>query len=71
MADLTVSSDVDDLMDSANAAAIRTSIAAVGSVTAGIDGATAITNIVAISQADYDDIVSPDPATTFLIKPDP
>jgi hypothetical protein len=67
MADLVVSSDVDDMLDSANAAAIRTSIAAVGSVTAGITGATAITNIVAISQADYDDIVSPSASTFYVI----
>jgi hypothetical protein len=33
----------------------------------GITGASAITNIVAISQDDYDDIVSPDAATLFII----
>jgi len=39
----------------------------IASDTTGITGASAITNIVAISQADYDDIVSPDAATLFLI----
>jgi hypothetical protein len=39
----------------------------IASDTTGITGASTITNIVAISQADYDDIVSPDAATLFLI----
>jgi hypothetical protein len=42
-------------------------LGAVASDTTGITGASAITNIVAISQADYDDIVSPDASTLFLI----
>jgi hypothetical protein len=39
----------------------------IASDTTGITGASAITNIVAIQQADYDDIVSPDASTLFLI----
>jgi hypothetical protein len=39
----------------------------IASDTTGITGASAITNIVAISQADYDNIGSPDAATLFLI----
>ncbi len=39
----------------------------IASDTTGITGASAITNIVAISQADYDDIASPDAATLFII----
>jgi hypothetical protein len=41
----------------------------IASDTTGITGASAITNIVAISQADYDDIVSPDASTLFIIIP--
>jgi hypothetical protein len=39
----------------------------IASDTTGITGASAISNIVAIQQADYDNIVSPDAATLFLI----
>jgi len=67
MADIVVSADVDDMLTAANKAAVRTSILAVGSVVAGITGASTITNIVAISQADYDDIVSPDANTFYVI----
>jgi hypothetical protein len=41
----------------------------IASDTTGITGASAITNIVAISQADYDDIVSPDASTLYVIIP--
>ena len=40
---------------------------AVLSMVAGIAGASAITNCVAISQADYDAIGTPDPATLYVI----
>jgi hypothetical protein len=33
----------------------------------GITGASAITNIVSISEEDYDNIVTPDPATLYVI----
>jgi hypothetical protein len=67
MADIIVSSDVDAALVSIDKAAIRDSIAAIGSVITGITGAIAITNIVAISQADYDDIISPDANTFYVI----
>lgn len=35
--------------------------------TAGITGASAIENVVALSQADYDAIETPDPATLYVI----
>jgi len=41
----------------------------IASDTTGITGASAINNIVAISQADYDDIGSPDASTLFVIIP--
>ena len=34
----------------------------------GITGATAVTNIVQISQADYDNITNPDPNTVYIIN---
>jgi hypothetical protein len=40
---------------------------AVLSEVAGITGASAITNCVAISQTDYDAITTPDPATLYVI----
>jgi hypothetical protein len=42
---------------------------AVVSDTTGITGASQITNIVSISQADYDDIVTPDPSTLYIVIP--
>jgi len=41
----------------------------IASDTTGITGASAISNIVAISQDDYDDIVSPDASTLYIIIP--
>jgi hypothetical protein len=40
---------------------------AVVSNTTGITGADAVTNIVSLTQAEYDDIVTPDPATFYVI----
>jgi hypothetical protein len=37
----------------------------------GIPGATAITNIVAISQTDYAALAATDPQTVYVVTPDP
>lgn len=44
-------------------------IGAVGSDTTGITGATKITNIVALTQAQYDAIASPSSTTLYVIRP--
>jgi hypothetical protein len=54
-------------MDAADAAEIRTAMLAVGSVVAGITGADAITNVVSLTQAEYDAIGSPNAATLYVI----
>lgn len=42
-------------------------VGGVGSNVAGIDGASAITNIVAISQEDYDALANKDASTIYII----
>lgn len=56
-----------NLSDLASAATARTNLSAVGSVTAGITGADAVTNVVSLTQAEYDAIASPDAATLYVI----
>ena len=43
--------------------------ATTGSVTAGITGATQVTNIVQLTQANYDAITSPSATTLYVITP--
>ena len=54
----------DSLQQVISAPALST---AVRSLTAGITGASAVTNLVSISQEDYDDLPSYDPATLYYI----
>lgn len=49
------------------ASAARTNLAAVGTDPTGITGADAITNVVSLTQAEYDAIGSPDAATLYVI----
>jgi hypothetical protein len=57
----------DDLLLKLNSIAAEAEVNVVDSDTSGISGATQITNIVAISQEDYDAIVAPDIATFYVI----
>lgn len=50
------------------AATARTNLLAVGSDITGITGADAITNIVSLTQAEYDAIGSPNATTLYVIK---
>jgi hypothetical protein len=50
-----------------DASGARTNLLAVGSVVAGITGADAITNIVSLTQAEYDDIGTPNASTLYII----
>lgn len=45
--------------------------AVVKSLPVGITGATAITNVVALIQDDYDAIAVPDPTTLYIVQPNP
>jgi hypothetical protein len=60
-----------DLLDDADASAQRTTLLAVGSVVAGITGADAVTNIVSLTQAEYDAIGSPSASTFYIITDAP
>jgi hypothetical protein len=46
---------------------VRDSISAVGSVTTGVTGAVAINNVIALTQAQYDAISTPDANTLYVI----
>jgi hypothetical protein len=46
---------------------IRDALSAVGSVTTGVTGAVAINNAIALTQAQYDAISSPDANTLYVI----
>lgn len=62
----TVAADIAAFLAAANDAAARTALDAVGSVTTGITGADAITNIISLSQAEYD-AITPDQTTLYVI----
>lgn len=61
-----ISVDVDASLGSV-AVTASTVVSVVRSLTSGIAGATAVTNIVAISQANYDAIASKDSSTIYVI----
>jgi hypothetical protein len=67
MPDITVSDDVDLMLKSDDKEEIRPSILAVGSVTAGVAGANAVTNIISLTQSQYDAIDTPDANTFYVI----
>jgi hypothetical protein len=67
MADLTTSANVDTLLGAADFAAFRTSLKVPASDPTGITGADAITNIVSLTQAEYDAIGSPSATTYYII----
>jgi hypothetical protein len=68
MSNITVSDDVDDFMTAADKQAARTALQAVGSDPTGVTGATVIMNVISLTQAEYDAIVTPDPETLYIIK---
>jgi len=68
MANVTVTNDIDDFMVAADKAAARVSLQAVGSDPTGVTGATVIMNVISLTQAEYDAIVTPDPETLYVIK---
>jgi hypothetical protein len=55
------------ILDDADTAAQRTTLLAVGSVIAGITGADAVTNMVSLTQAEYDAIGTPNASTFYII----
>ena len=67
MPDLTVSSTIDVLMQSADAATARTNLSAVGTDPTGVTGADAVTNVMSLTQAEYDAIGAPNAATLYVI----
>jgi len=68
MSNVTVTSDVDDFMVAADKQAARAVLQAVGSDPTGVTGATVIMNVISLTQAEYDAIVTPDPETLYVIK---
>lgn len=58
----------DNLANLANTATARTNLGAIGTVTTGITGAGQITNIISISQADYDAIPTKNAQTLYVIS---
>ena len=67
-ANTTISAFGATLIDDADAAASRSTLSACKTDATGITGATAISNIVSISQANYDLIGTPDSATLYVIS---
>lgn len=55
------------ILDDADASAQRTTLLAVGSVIAGVTGADVVTNIISLTQAEYDAIGAPNASTFYII----
>jgi len=67
LADLTVAGRA--LIDDVDIAAQRATLLSVGSIIAGVAGADAVTNIISLTQAEYNAIGAPN-ATTFYVITD-
>lgn len=67
-ASTTISAFGATLVDDADSAAARTTLDALKTSASGITGATALGNIVSISQTDYDAIGTPDASTLYIIS---
>lgn len=59
----------DNLANLSNAPVARTALQVPASAISGIAGASAITNIVSLSQASYTALVTKDAATLYVISP--
>ncbi len=59
----------DNLANLANTATARSNLSAVGTVPAGITGASQVVNVVKLTKANYDAITTPDENTLYIIIP--